>query len=108
MDLRVYYQKIREAESRIPDEFPIVVSNESADGGKQGVKTEVPRHIAAKLIVEGIAKLASDEEVAGLRAEMAEAKRTADRAAESSKLQLTILSSAELEDIRAGARKEKE
>ena len=55
MDLQVYYQKIRDMETKITDEFPLMVSMETADGGKGGTKTEVPRRLAAKLLVEGIA-----------------------------------------------------
>ena len=50
MDLRVYYQKIRDIESKIAHEFPVVKSLETSDGGKPGILTEVPRRIAAKLV----------------------------------------------------------
>ena len=33
MDLKVYYQKIREQETQIADEFPVVVSH--GDGGRR-------------------------------------------------------------------------
>ena len=57
MDLRIYYQKLRDMEAKIPEEFPTVVSRETPDGGKAGTKTQVPRRMAAKLIVEGLADL---------------------------------------------------
>ena len=56
MDLRIYYQKIREIESKIETEFPVVKSRETADGGKGGTLTEVSRNTAAKLIVDGVAE----------------------------------------------------
>jgi len=108
MDLRVYYQKIRDAEAKITEEFPIVVSIDSADGGKEGVKTEVTRQTAAKLLVEGIARLASPEQVAEFRAAVTEAKRMADRVAEAAKLRLTILSTTEMENLRGAAQGTKE
>ena len=40
-------------EATIADEFPVVVSKETADGGKDGTMTEVPRRMAAKLVVDG-------------------------------------------------------
>lgn len=49
MDLSVYYQKVREVEQSIADDFPIVVSQESQDGGKAGIRTEVSRRLGAKL-----------------------------------------------------------
>ena len=57
MDMRLYYQKIRDMEAKIADEFVTIVSRETADGGKEGTKTEVPRRVAAKLVVEGVATL---------------------------------------------------
>jgi hypothetical protein len=69
MDLRVYYQKIRTLEAELPDPFVVVVSRETTDGGKAGIKTDVPRRLAARLIVEGRADLASLEEAAQFKAE---------------------------------------
>lgn len=62
MDLRQFYRKIREVESSIPDKYPFVTSFATDDGGKEGVLAEVPRYHAARLIVEGKARLATDEE----------------------------------------------
>jgi hypothetical protein len=62
MDLKVYYKKIRETASTIPEEFAVVVSKESPDGGKAGVMSEVTRQQAARLVVEGRARLATKEE----------------------------------------------
>src|SRR5437764_15463292 len=107
MDLRLYYQKIRDAEAKIADEFPIVVSKETADGGKDGTKTEVPRHIAAKLVVEGLARVASTEEVKAYRAFIAEAQRVAEQVARAAKLQLTVLSTADLDRLKPPSRSAK-
>jgi hypothetical protein len=108
MDLQVYYQKIREMEKTIVDEFPLLVSMETADGGKCGTKTEVPRRLAAKLLVEGLARLASKEELKAYRELLAEAKRVAERAAAAARLQLTVLSTMELDRLRSEARSTKE
>ena len=62
MDLRVYYQRIRDMQQTIGDSFAVVVSRETPDGGKPGVKSEVPRDLAARMIVDGRARLASEEE----------------------------------------------
>ncbi len=62
MDLRNYYKKINEAASVIPDEFALVMSKESPDGGKEGVFCEVTRLQAAKLLVEERARLADAKE----------------------------------------------
>ena len=108
MDLQAYYQKIREMEKTIAEEFPLVVSMETADGGKGGTKTEVVRRLAAKLLVEGLVRLASKEELKAYRDLLAEAKRMAERAAAAAKLQLTVLSTTELDRLRSEARSSKE
>ncbi len=41
MDLKIYYQKIRERKREIDEPFPVVMSRETQDGGKAGVSTEV-------------------------------------------------------------------
>ena len=74
MDVRAYYQKIRKVEAELAERFVVVVSRETPDGGKPGVLTEVSRGLAAKLIVEDQAALASPEEAAEFRA-AAEARR---------------------------------
>ncbi len=75
MDVRIYFQKLRKIEAAIPEPYVVVVSRETPDGGKPGVKTDVPRSLAAKLIVEDQATLASPEETAQFRAEKKQHKR---------------------------------
>jgi hypothetical protein len=62
MELRGYFQKIKQIESAIAELFTLVVSLESGDGGKAGTCTEVSRSLAAKLIVDGLARLADAAE----------------------------------------------
>ena len=62
MDLRAYYRKVREAEATLTGEHFVMVSLATSEGGKAGVRTEVPRAIAAKLIAEGAARVATEEE----------------------------------------------
>jgi hypothetical protein len=62
MELRNYFQKIKQVESTIAELFTLVVSLETGDGGKAGTLTEVSRSLAAKLIVNGLARLADAAE----------------------------------------------
>ena len=107
MDLKVYYQKIREVERSIPEEDPVVMSHETADGGKAGVQTEVPRYRAAKMIVEGTARLATAEEAKDFREQKAEAKRVADQRSAASRLQVTVVSESDLRAIRSASKTDK-
>lgn len=64
MDLRIFYQKVRKVEQEITEPHVVMVSLETPDGGKPGIKTEVSRESASRLIVEGRARLASKGEAA--------------------------------------------
>jgi hypothetical protein len=103
MDLKHYYQKIRDMEAAFVDAFPLVVSRETPDGGKEGAKTEVPKRLAAKLIVEGLARLATEEEKAQFRALQAEAIRAAEQLAAAAKVQVTVLTNNDLERLKKAA-----
>jgi hypothetical protein len=102
MDLKLYYQKIRDVESKITEAFPVVVSHETADGGKPGVLTEVTPGIAARMLAEGVVRLATAEEAMAFRTAQAEAKRVADQAAAAARVQFTVLSTAELNRLKGG------
>jgi len=105
MDLKVYYQKLRQVEAAIPEPDVVVASLETSDGGRTGVLSEVARGVAARMIVEGKARLATEEESAAFRARIAEGRRAAEQLATAGRVQLTVLSEADLRALRAGARK---
>ena len=96
MDLKVYYRKIREIETSIPDADTVVVSFETPDGGKPGARTEVPRRLAAKLVVEGKARLATNEEAAEFQREMQQANQKAEELAAASRIRVAIVPETEL------------
>ncbi len=92
MDLRAYYQKIRDAESRLVDQFPVLASCQTQDGGKTGVCTEVSRSLAARMLVEGTAREATADELRAFRRAQAEAKRAAEEAEAAKNLQFKVVS----------------
>jgi hypothetical protein len=104
MDLRAYYQKIRDFESKIAEEFAVVVSLETANGGKAGTYTEVSRAIAAKLLVDGIAQLALAEEASKFRAHQAEAARAAEQEAAAGRVHLSVVPTSELNQLKSAVR----
>ena len=103
MDLQVYYKKIRDAEDSLKDPSVVVVSLETPDGGRPGVRTEVTRRIAATMIVEGGARLATPEEAHEFQEQKAESKRQADQLAATSRMQFTVISANELRKLKGGA-----
>lgn len=99
MDPKIYYAKIRETESKLTDTFPVVVSQETQDGGKGGVTMEVTKSIAAKMFVEGTARPATAEEAKAFREGQAKAKQAADAAAASAKLSVSVVPTETLEKL---------
>ncbi len=62
---------------------------------------ETPRAVAARMIVEGRARLATAEETASFREKQAEARRAAEEAAAAKRIQVTVLSESDLRALRA-------
>jgi len=105
MNLKAYYQKIREVEQSLVEPFTVVVSHATSDGGKEGVPVEVPSQLAAKMIADGRAHLAGADEARTFRQKNAEAKRAADDEALASRMQVTIIPAT---DLRKPAKPQKE
>ena len=99
MDVKTYYQKIRETEATIPTPYAVVSSLATDDGGKKGVLVEVPRHLAAKMIVEGSAEIAMPEAASAFLRSQEAASRAAQQAATAAKVEVTMVSSDELKKL---------
>ena len=91
MDLRAYYQKVRETEATMPSPHVVVVSLATPDGGKQGVITEVPTPIAARMVVEGAARRATDTEIQSFSQKQAAERQALEDAASVNKLQVVVV-----------------
>jgi len=100
MDLKVYYQKIRETAERFPDKDVVIVSRATGDGGKAGVFTEVPKEVAAMMVVEGTAAVASVEDAAEFRRTVAAARRQVEEQLAASRVPLSLVTTAELQRLR--------
>lgn len=100
MDLRAYYQKIRQTVAGMTENDVVVVSLETGDGGKAGIYTEVPKAVAAKMMVDGTAELPSAEGMAAFRQAQAEAKRRAEEEMAALRVPLSLVTTAELKRLR--------
>jgi len=107
MDLRVFYQKLRKLERDIADAHVVVVSHETADGGRPGQLAEVSRAIAARLILEGRARLATTEESAEFRASAEKGVQEARQREAAGKVQVNVISEADLRAFKSSVRAEK-
>ena len=100
MDLRDFFKRIREIEATIAEADALVVSHGTPDGGKPGVMTETPRDIAARLIAEGRARLATPDETTTHHAKVRVAIEQAERAALADRVQVALVSDADLEGLK--------
>ena len=95
MNLKTYYQKIRDIEQALSEPFVVLESNETADGGKEGLLTEVPRHLAAKMIADGRARLAGEQAIREFHHEKTEAKRAVDQQGITNTMQMMFVPAAD-------------
>ena len=70
MDTITYFRGVRAQEELIEEEFPLVITLENHDGGREGVPLEVKRAVAARMIFDKKARLATDDELAEYRAQL--------------------------------------
>lgn len=99
MDVKQYYRKIAETEAGVKDEFPVVISLETSDGGRSGVLSEVPRHTAAKLIVEGRATLATEEQKQQYFQQQVAIRKASEKAELARRLQVAIIADPTLQAV---------
>ena len=107
MDLRVFFQKLRKIEQEIAEPHVVVVSHETPDGGRAGQLAEVSRSIAARLILEGHAHLATAEESAQFRSAARKAVEDAQHRLMADKVQVNVISDADLRAMKSASRAEK-
>lgn len=105
MDLRVYYQKVRQVEAGLTERDVVVVSHETAEGGRAGVRSEVSKRTAAQMVVSGRARLATAEEAAEFRQEAEAARQAIEQQRAASRVQFTVVSEADLRSLRGGTKK---
>jgi ethanolamine utilization cobalamin adenosyltransferase len=101
MDIRIYFQKVREIESSIKEPFVVVASLETPDGGKAGTLTEVTPSAAARLVVEGKARLANADETSEYRVRAERTRSEAEQVLAKSKMQFTLLTEQESKALRS-------
>ncbi len=91
MDLRSYYTRIRETEELLTGEHLVLFSLKTSEGGKEGVLTEASRAIAARLIAEGRARVATDDEAIEFYEKHRESKERIDNEEAARRLQVMVI-----------------
>jgi hypothetical protein len=100
MDLRSYYKKVREVDAELTGEHLVVVSLETPEGGKAGVRTEVPRSVAARLIAEQRARVATEEESLAFHEAHRDAREAHQQEEAAKRVQVMVIPSHELKKQR--------
>ncbi len=100
MDLKAYYRKVRKTEEKIDGPDAIVVSCQTPDGGRAGVMSEVPKRMAAQLMVDGRACLAGEDVAAAYREELKTARQKALDARVADRVRVAVISESELKSKR--------
>jgi ribosomal protein L9 len=104
LDIRVYFQKLQALEQSIGTPWVLVVSEETTNGGKAGILTEVKRSVGARLILTGKARLATESEIEEYRAEQTRERTAAEQASMAGRVQIAILSDQELRALKSSMR----
>jgi hypothetical protein len=96
MDLKTYYSNIRAVESTLEGENIVVISLATSEGGKAGVATEVQRYVAAKLIADQRARVATAEEAEMFHLESEERRLRFEQEEEARRMRVMVIPSADL------------
>ncbi len=107
MDLRAYYKRVRDAEASIAGEHVVVVSFDTSEGGKEGVRTEVARQTAARLIAEGSARVATEKEATEFRERIRADREKCERDEAARRIQVMVIPSHEALVSPAASEKER-
>lgn len=92
MDLKTYYQRIREVAATIASESVVLVSRATPGGGRAGCLTEVPREVAARMLVEGVADLATEAEAARFTQETRNLQAEEESRRAAARIQVSVIS----------------
>jgi hypothetical protein len=107
VDIRVYFKKLQEVEQSISEPWVVVVSQETGNGGKPGILSEVNRQVAARLVVGGKARFATVAEIEAFKAAQEQQRAAAEHASLAGRVQLAVLSEQELRALKSSLRPQK-
>lgn len=91
MDIRSYYKKVKDTEEALRGSEIVLVSLETPEGGKPGVRTEAPRGVAARLIAENRARVATPAEASEFREGMRAARQRHEREEAARRVQIVVM-----------------
>ena len=109
MDLKKYYRRIREIEAALEDEFPVLKSLATEAGGLSGKFTETTKSVAARMVVDGVAEIASAAEADEFRRVAEASRRREEERRRGEQVQFHVLSETDLKAmLKAGPKARRE
>ena len=106
MDLKTYYQRIREFAAGISGKSAVIVSLATPEGGRAGLLTEVPKEVAARMLADGMAVLAGEEETVRFHQEAQVRREDEERRRAAARIQVNVITEEQARALRP-ARKPK-
>lgn len=100
MNLRKYYEQIQKTRESLPEPFIHVTSLATPNGGKPGVVTQVDADVAARMIVDGVARASSEEEILTFEVENEQGRIVAREELLRNRLRIALVSEPEIETAR--------
>ncbi len=91
MDLKKHYHRIREISASLPDDSIVLVSRATPDGGRPGCYVETTREVAARMIADGTAELASEADAARFREEARQQQAEEERRRAAARIQVSVI-----------------
>ena len=89
-----FYRESREHAESIKEDFPLLISKNTRNGGKAGVFSEVSREEAGRRLASNSHRLATPEETAKHRSETSDARLAAETSDAAQKMRLAIIQQA--------------
>lgn len=101
MDVKQFYQQVRELSAQLPADTLVIKSLSTTNGGKAGVFTEVSRQTAAMQIILGTAVLATSEESTTYYRDMEAKRQLAEKAQALTRLQVSLSTATQFHPVAA-------
>ncbi len=97
MNLTKYYDQVKKIRQDIKEPFVFLTSLATPNGGKEGCVSEAPADLAARMITDGVARLATADEIDSYQTE-AEANRLAAKEEQlRNRLRITLVNDADVQ-----------
>ncbi len=97
MNLRKYYDKVQAIRRDLSGPDVYLTSLATPNGGKEGCVAEVPVDLAARMIVDGIARLAEAEEIAAYLSVAEELRAAAQEEHLRNRLRITLVNDSDVQ-----------